>query len=98
MRYGYVYIMTNKPNGTIYTGVTTNIAQRAGQHRVGTGSSFCKAHGLTRLIYVERHDLIVDAIAREKNIKAWQRAWKLKLIHGVNPDWNDLYDNIHDWM
>jgi putative endonuclease len=95
MKGGYVYIMTNKPSGTLYIGVTAHIAARITQHRDGSGSDFCREHGLTRLVYVERHETIQDAIIREKAMKAWQRAWKLNLIGRVNPDWDDLYLTIN---
>lgn len=91
MRGGYVYIMTNRPSGTLYVGVTADIAARVTQHRSGAGSDFCGEHGLTRLVRVERHERIEEAIAREKAIKAWRRAWKLNLIGRANPDWDDLY-------
>jgi len=91
MQGGYVYIMTNKPNGTLYIGVTADIAARAAQHRSGTGSEFCKRYDLTRLVLVEPYPTIGEAIAREKAMKAWKRAWKLKLISAANPGWDDLY-------
>jgi putative endonuclease len=95
MKGGYVYIMTNKPSGTLYIGVTANVAARVTQHRDGSGSDFCRGHGLTRLVYVERHERIEDAIVREKAMKAWKRAWKLNLIGQANPDWDDLYRTIN---
>jgi putative endonuclease len=91
MKGGYVYIMTNRPNGTLYVGVTSNIAARVAQHRAGEGSDFCKRYGLTRLVHIEPYPTIREAIAREKAIKTWQRAWKLRLIATANPDWDDLY-------
>jgi putative endonuclease len=94
MKGGYVYIMTNVPSGTLYIGVTADIAARATQHRDGTGSDFCRRHRLKRLVYVERHERIEDAIAREKALKAWKRSWKLNLIGRNNPDWIDLYTTI----
>lgn len=69
MKGGWVYIMTNRPNGTLYTGVTADLAARVTQHREGRGSSFCRQHGLVRLVYAERHDEIEAAILREKRIK-----------------------------
>ncbi|WP_241233561.1 GIY-YIG nuclease family protein [Altericroceibacterium xinjiangense] len=86
MRGGWTYILTNKPHGVLYIGVTSDIAARMMQHRVGTGSAFCRRYGLKRLILVERHATIYEAIAREKALKAWQRAWKIRLIEGSNPD------------
>lgn len=95
MKRGYVYIMTNQPNGTLYTGVTAYIAARVQQHRTGTGSDFCKRYGLIHLVYAEAHDDIETAIWREKAIKAWKRAWKLRLISAANPRWDDLFDTLH---
>ncbi len=79
-RGGYTYIMTNKPRGVLYIGVTADIAARAEQHRNGTGSAFCKKYGLTRLVLVEPHDDITLAITREKALKAWKREWKIRLV------------------
>ena len=95
MKQGYVYIMTNRPSGTLYIGVTSAIAQRVHHHRIGKGSEFCRRHGLKRLVYVEVHDRIDDAIVREKAMKAWKRGWKLNLIGHANPEWNDLFDQLH---
>lgn len=91
---GWVYIMTNMPNGTLYTGVTADLAARATQHREGKGSDFCRQHGLTRLVWFERHDDIYTAITRVKAIKKWRRHWKLRLIHQANPEWRDLYEDL----
>ena len=95
MKGGYVYIMTNGTNGTLYIGVTAELAARVMQHRSGTGSDFCQRYGLVRLVYIERHERIDDAIAREKAIKAWRRAWKLNLIAKTNPNWDDLFYTIN---
>ena len=92
---GWVYIMSNGPHGTLYTGVTANLAARIHQHREGTGSEFCPKWGLTRLVYVERHERIEEAIAREKQVKAWKRAWRLRLVIEQNPSWEDLYERIN---
>jgi putative endonuclease len=91
----WVYIMTNGPSGTLYIGVTAHLAARILQHREGKGSEFCRTHGLTRLVHVERHDTMLDAIAREKALKKWKRAWKLNLIGSANPDWRDLWNDIN---
>lgn len=91
-RGGWVYFITNKPNGVLYTGVTNNIARRAWEHREGTADSFTKRHGLTRIVYAERFEDIRPAIQREKNIKHWPRAWKVRLILEQNPGWADLYE------
>lgn len=95
MKYGYVYIMTNGPSGTPYIGVTSDIAAKIVQHRIGTGSDFCARYGLKRLVYIERHDSILDAIAREKATKAWRRNWKLDLLGRANPGWDDLFNTLN---
>ena len=95
MKPGWVYIMTNGPYGTLYIGVTTDIAARVWQHKEGTGSKFCKRYGLDRLVYAEQAPTIEEAIAREKAMKAWKRAWKIKLIEEVNPTWEDLFERIN---
>ena len=94
MRGGYVYMMTNKPFGVLYTGVTADIRARAFQHREGTGSKFCRRYNCDKLVLAEPYPTIEEAIAREKAIKAWPRLWKLELIHAANPNWNDLYETI----
>ena len=87
----WVYIMSNRKDGVLYIGVTADLSRRIVQHREGKGSAFCRRYGLTRLVYAEKHDSIEDAIAREKAMKAWKRAWKIELIEGVNPGWDDLF-------
>jgi len=91
---GWVYIMTNRPNGTIYVGVTSDLARRAWEHREGIIEGFTKRHGLKRLVYAEHHEDIRTAIQREHVIKHWPRAWKIRLIHKENPEWADLYDRL----
>jgi len=87
--------MTNAPFGTLYIGVTSDIAARVWQHRNGQGSRFCKQYRLTRLVYVEQASTIAEAIAREKAMKAWKRRWKTELIEEANPEWADLYERIN---
>ena len=87
---GYIYIMTNKPVGVLYVGVTADIVARTVQHKAGRGSTFCRKYGLTRLVLVEPHEDILSAIAREKALKAWKRAWQIELIEQSNPEWLDL--------
>ena len=94
MRGGWVYIMTNRPNGTLYIGVTSNLPQRAWQHREGVVAGFTKQYGLKRLVYFEYHDEIGAAIQREKVLKHWPRAWKARLILDTNPGWVDMYDTL----
>ena len=93
-RGGWVYIMTNRPNGTLYLGVTGDIVRRAWQHREGLVEGFTKRHGLTRLVYAERHEDIASAIQRERTMKHWPRTWKVRLIHEQNPHWDDLYETL----
>ena len=95
MKGGWVYIMTNRPNGTLYVGVTSDIARRAFEHRTGAVDGFTKRYALHRLVYVERHEDILTAIQQEKNIKEWPRAWKIRLNQGINPEWLDLYDSLN---
>lgn len=89
---GFVYIMASKRHGTLYIGVTSDIASRVFAHREGRGSQFCKKYGVTRLVYVEEHPLYAAAIQRETNLKRWKRVWKLELIESVNPNWDDLFE------
>jgi putative endonuclease len=89
-----VYIITNKRNGTLYTGVTSNLTQRIWQHKNGTFDGFAKQHGLSLLVWYELHETMEAAITREKQIKEWQRKWKLKRIEELNPEWRDLYEDI----
>ncbi len=94
MRGGWIYIVTNRPNGTLYTGVTSNLSRRIHEHREGLIDGFSKRHGLKRLVYYERYETIADAIQREKNMKHWPRAWKARLILDLNPDWDNLYEAL----
>ena len=91
---GYVYIMASDRNGTLYTGVTSNINARAHKHKQNEGSIFTAKYGVNKLVYCEVHDNIEDAIAREKAIKKWNRAWKLEAIEKLNPDWLDLSETL----
>ena len=88
------YILTNRPYGTLYVGVTSNLARRIWEHREAVVDGFTKRYNLKRLVFVERHDDIHAAIQREKNLKHWSRAWKIALIVAANPAWDDLYGLI----
>jgi putative endonuclease len=92
---GWVYIMSNRRNGTLYCGVTSDLARRAFQHRDGLIDGFTKHYDLKALVWYEWHDDIRLAIQREKTMKHWPRAWKVRLIHGMNPDWDDLYETLN---
>ena len=91
---GYVYIMASRRNGTIYIGVTSDLAKRAWEHREGFIEGFTKKYGCKSLVWFERHDTIEAAILREKQMKEWRRAWKLRRIEEMNPDWNDLFELV----
>ncbi|MDA0785952.1 MAG: GIY-YIG nuclease family protein, partial [Proteobacteria bacterium] len=91
---GWVYIVTNRRGGTLYVGVTSDIARRAWEHREGDVEGFTKRYRLKRLVYTEQHNDIRDAIQREKTIKHWPRQWKIDLIETANPDWNDPYNTL----
>lgn len=86
-RGGWVYILTNKPRGLLYIGVTADITRRVWQHRNGLGSIFARKYGLDRLVRVEAYPTIEEAIAREKQLKNWHRQWKIELIETDNPAW-----------
>jgi putative endonuclease len=90
----WVYIMTNRPNGTLYLGVTSDLPRRVWQHREGLVEGFSKRYGLARLVYAEPHPDISSAIQRERNMKHWSRTWKVRLILQSNPGWDDLYDHL----
>jgi putative endonuclease len=94
MASGWVYFITNRRNGILYAGVTSDLPRRAFEHREGLIVGFTKRHGLKMLVYYEEFDDIRIAIQREKTIKHWPRAWKVRLIHQINPEWKDLYDTL----
>ena len=96
MRQPYVYIMTNKPMGILYIGVTSDLPARIHAHRSGIGSEFCRRWNLRRLVHAEPFDRIDEAIAREKALKRWNRVWKLRLISEANPEWIDLFDALNN--
>ena len=90
----FVYILAGSRNGTPYTGVTRDLAHRVAEHRNGTRGGFTSQYGVSRLIYFESFEDIKLAIQREKQLKKWNRVWKLRLIESVNPEWEDLYESI----
>jgi putative endonuclease len=89
-----VYILARQRNGTLYVGVTSDLALRIWQHRSNTADGFVRDYNVHRLVFVEFHDTMADAILREKRVKRWRRAWKLDLIERQNPQWRDLYDEL----
>ncbi|MEW4468734.1 GIY-YIG nuclease family protein [Parasphingorhabdus sp. JC815] len=94
MRPGFVYLMANKRNGTIYLGVTSNLPQRAYQHRNGLIDGFSKDYDCKLLVWFEVHDDIQEARRRELQMKKWKRAWKLRLIENENPQWKDKFESL----
>ena len=93
-RGGWVYIVTNRPHGILYVGVTSNLARRVWEHRSGAVEGFTRQHGLSRLVFVERFEDIAEALRRERRMKRWLRAWKVRVIELGNPGWEDLYDRV----
>ena len=89
-----VYIMASQRNGTLYTGVTSDLVQRVWQHKNRAFDGFSKRYGVDRLVWFESHDNMENAIQREKRLKAWKRSWKIRLIEQENPEWNDLYETL----
>ena len=92
---GWTYILTNKPFGVLYVGVTADLAARMMAHREGRGSDFVRRFNCIRLVLAESHATIDEAIAREKALKNWRRDWKLRLIAEANPEWDDLFDRLN---
>ena len=91
---GFVYILASRKHGTLYVGVTSDLVRHVHEHRTGAVPGFTWRHDVKRLVYYERHAEIVGAIAREKQLKNWHRAWKIDLIERENPGWNDLWPQI----
>ena len=90
----YVYVLASKRNGTLYIGVTSSLVQRVWQHTTKAAQGFTAQYGVDQLVYFEPHGDALSAIQREKQLKKWRRAWKVRLIEERNPGWHDLYDEI----
>ena len=90
MKQPAVYIVTNRPLGTLYIGVTSNLSQRIQQHKDAAVPGFSQRYRLKHLVWYELHSEMVSAITREKQLKKWNRAWKVRLIEEMNPNWDDL--------
>ena len=93
-RYPTTYILASQRNGTLYIGVTSDPIQRIWQHRSHLAPGFTKRHGVTRLVWYEVHESMESAISREKQLKKWNRAWKIRLVEESNPYWNDLWPSL----
>ena len=89
-----VYLLASKPNGTLYTGVTSNLVRRVWEHKQHLVDGFTKKYGVDQLVWYEVHESMISAISREKTIKNWKRAWKVKTIEAMNPEWRDLYEDL----
>ncbi len=94
MRQFYVYILAKHRHGALYVGVTNDLVRRTYEHREGLVPGFTKRHGIKQLVYFEQHATAAVAIQREKTMKGWPRAWKIRTIETLNPAWADLYDEI----
>jgi putative endonuclease len=90
----YVYIITNKPKGVLYIGLTNNIIRRIYEHKNKMVDGFSKKYNLVNCVYVEECKMAYEAICREKQLKNWCRDWKINLIESINPNWNDLYEDF----
>jgi putative endonuclease len=90
MKTYWVYLLASKRNGTLYAGVTNDLLRRSSEHRNGQGITFTQRYGVYKLVWFEEHNQIATAIEREKQIKGWNRAWKIRMIEKDNPDWDDL--------
>ncbi len=93
-KYYWVYILTNKPHGVFYTGVTSNLIKRTYEHKEGFVKGFTEKYNLKMLVYYEQHTDVYEAIKREKRIKRWPREYKINAITEMNPEWKDLYEEI----
>jgi putative endonuclease len=91
----YVYMLANRRNGTLYLGVTNNLSRRVYEHKTKSVKGFTSRYGVHMLVWYETYEEIDDAIGREKSLKKWERAWKLKLIEDFNPTWRDLYYELN---
>ena len=89
-----VYLLANRRSGTLYVGVTSNLVQRVWQHKNDVMPGFTRQYGVHRLVWYETHETIESAIAREKAVKGWKRAWKIELIEESNSTWQDLYEEL----
>lgn len=94
MKNVYIYILTNKPNGVLYIGLTTNLPKRIEDHKNKIVKGFTNKYNLTNLIYYEKQENLEQAAQRERLMKKWKREWKINRIENKNPQWNDLYEDL----
>jgi putative endonuclease len=90
----YTYLLASQKNGTLYCGVTGDLIKRVWEHKEGLADGFTKKYGVKTLVWFETHEDVNESIKREKQIKEWQRKWKLELIEKTNPQWRDLYEDL----
>jgi putative endonuclease len=90
----FVYILANRPRGTLYVGVTNDLARRVSEHKAKLVPGFTRNYGVDQLMYFEQYSSILEARAREHSLKRWRRAWKIDLIRKLNPDWHDLSNEL----
>jgi putative endonuclease len=90
----FVYILASGHNGTLYVGVTVDPTRRMAEHKSGVVPGFTRAYNVTKLVYIEEYATVLEARAREHSVKRWRRAWKIKLIESINPNWDDLSDKL----
>ena len=95
MKQFYVYILSNKKNGVLYIGFANDLTRRIYEHKQKTTAGFSKKYGLDKLVYYEVFDDYEQALLRERQMKKWNREWKINRIHENNPDWHDLYDSLN---
>ncbi len=91
----FVYLLASRHHGTLYIGVTNDLARRIGEHRSKATPGFSATYDVTRLVWYESYERIDEAIAQEKSLKKWRRDWKIRLIEEMNPDWSDLYESLN---
>ena len=94
MKNYYIYILASRKNGTLYIGVTNDLVRRVSEHKKGEVKGFTQKYHVNELVYFERYSMINDAIRREKQLKKWNRSWKIALIEKENPSWRDLYEGL----
>ena len=94
MKNYYIYILASRKNGTLYIGVTNDLVRRVSEHKKGEVTGFTQKYHVNELVYFERYSMINDAIRREKQLKKWNRSWKIALIEKENPGWRDLYEGL----
>ena len=94
MKFYFVYILASQRNGTLYIGITSNLLKRVWEHKNKKVAGFTKKYNIDKLVYFEQTENVISALEREKQLKKWNRSWKIKLIENKNPKWQDLYSDL----